>query len=768
MVKRYYENNWSLWQSEDPSVWYRWQFQYSNNINIRNIKNGFCLSSRIEQKNNVWVYNLYTKNSGINYIRLEDPVLWTWTEWPVYLVNRNTQAKTLIWKLQYPSVFNRSNFITIFNEKVWAWYSWSWLYTFNPVAWVWSISPIAPVSRTDWLWATHYMWWITCHLNYANTMLLFWCWKELRRYVPVAQEWLPIWWKRIREFEWWNSIQKITQEWNYIKLYVWTRTWDIKIHYLKWTFDVEDTWLVQTINIKNQIISDVVSDWIKDYLLSTDYWDLDTNYLWELSGYNKTLIMETQLSSWSIEIIDRFNKSWKWSLAESNWVIYAYMDDWVRSFKKENWIWSWILEWSVDWTNNNILFIDWETIYASWDNWINGIEYRMSLESTPETFEDTWYLIWRVFDWWWADSKKNIKLMVNYRLNNNSSSPWFMKIYLRFNKSQRDLSDFKLIRTIDDVDRVFDTIERISDTDFNKQRNFIEYQIILYSWFDHTTTPIFYNFDYYMTTWEDLSKEQIEEIESWNIEEVDNSEEIPVEEKTQWLNELVDNSWMFDIQDFCIENKKTFYNRNNWNVMVWKNWRSVEIVPTDIGIKRLVADETKSWTGTVIYATTFANQFNFSAISSNSNISSIENNINKINILKDGFYEIWFNFWAELISNIEWIEIWINTTVPWVNLFHKEYWSRTWIEIDATWSCSWSCGEWSCSWSCSTHTTIYLDNLAFTRRFIWNSRLDHVSLSKWDIVELIVTIMYEPTFTGKIKLLKNYTSWYIKYLKPNL
>lgn len=264
-----------------------------------------------------------------------------------------------------------------------------------------------------------------------------------------------------------------------------------------------------------------------------------------------------------------------------------------------------------------------------------------------------------------------------------------------------------------------------------------------------------------MTTQEDLSKEQIDEIESWNIEEVTNNIDISIEEKTQWLIHLIDNNSMFDVQDFCIENKKTFYNRNNWNVMVWMYWKSVEMVPTDIGIKRLVADEIKSWTGTVTYATTFWNKFDFSIISSNSNISSIENNVNKINILKDGFYEIWFNFWAELISHIEWIEIWINTTAPWVNLFHKEYWSQTWIDIDATWSCS----LW---WSCSTHTTIYLDNLALTRRFIWNSRLDHVSLSKWDIVELIVTIMYEPTFTGSIKLLKNYTSWYIKYLKPNL
>jgi len=256
--------------------------------------------------------------------------------------------------------------------------------------------------------------------------------------------------------------------------------------------------------------------------------------------------------------------------------------------------------------------------------------------------------------------------------------------------------------------------------------------------------------------WETLTLKEKYDFDA--IEEVRNDFKDP-EERTQWLNIPVDNISMW---------KKTYYNRNNWNVVVWDKWKSIEMIPTDIGIKNLVADESRTWTWSNVYATVFWNEFNFSGINTTENKSTIENDWNKIKILEDWLYEVWFNFGIELIWHVEWIEVWVTSNVVWKNVFHKEYWSMTWIDISATWTCSGSCWEWSCSGTCSTFTTIYLDDMSFTRRFIWNSRKRYFEFNKWDILEFIVMALYEPSFTWTFKLLKDYTDWYVRYLKPKI
>ena len=43
-LKQYLENSWYRWASQDRQTWYAAQFQYWENVNIRDMKNGVLLS----------------------------------------------------------------------------------------------------------------------------------------------------------------------------------------------------------------------------------------------------------------------------------------------------------------------------------------------------------------------------------------------------------------------------------------------------------------------------------------------------------------------------------------------------------------------------------------------------------------------------------------------------------------------------------------------------------------------------------------------------
>ena len=54
-----------------------------------------------------------------------------------------------------------------------------------------------------------------------------------------------------------------------------------------------------------------------------------------------------------------------------------------------------------------------------------------------------------------------------------------------------------------------------------------------------------------------------------------------LKQNTAWLVQEVPNISILDISDFLIENKKTLYDRQNWNVVIWKAGRSIEAQPQD-------------------------------------------------------------------------------------------------------------------------------------------------------------------------------------------
>lgn len=93
-----------------------------------------------------------------------------------------------------------------------------------------------------------------------------------------------------------------------------------------------------------------------------------------------------------------------------------------------------------------------------------------------------------------------------------------------------------------------------------------------------------------MTTWENT--DSINESENLTVtsdaafERVTNDFKMEEEtawwylkQNTAWLVQEIPNISFLDIADTMLENKKTLHNRNNWNVVVWKKGKSIEVIP---------------------------------------------------------------------------------------------------------------------------------------------------------------------------------------------
>ena len=106
-----------------------------------------------------------------------------------------------------------------------------------------------------------------------------------------------------------------------------------------------------------------------------------------------------------------------------------------------------------------------------------------------------------------------------------------------------------------------------------------------------------------MTTWESTdnmenvtvtSDEAFERVTS-DESFTDESSNGYLQQNTSWLVQEIPNISFLDIADTLLENKKTLYNRKNWNIVVGTAWRSIEAQPQDLA--RLVSNEyVHTWT----------------------------------------------------------------------------------------------------------------------------------------------------------------------------
>lgn len=107
-----------------------------------------------------------------------------------------------------------------------------------------------------------------------------------------------------------------------------------------------------------------------------------------------------------------------------------------------------------------------------------------------------------------------------------------------------------------------------------------------------------------MTTWESIDNVDMENVTVTSdaaFERVTSDEHFEEEkdswylkQNTSWLVQEIPNISFLDIWDTMLEWKKTLHWKDNWNVVVWSKWKSIEAIPQDSIVLRMLWDQSVS------------------------------------------------------------------------------------------------------------------------------------------------------------------------------
>ena len=131
-LKQYLENSWYRWASQDRQTRYAAQFQYWENVNIRNMKNWVCLSWWVTKRTLSW------NTWQIAYCAKSDLMI------RVYLWSKTTTLEWIAFPETHAYTLNTNNDIwtdcIIFDNNVWICWDDIFTYQFNSVPWT-TITP---------------------------------------------------------------------------------------------------------------------------------------------------------------------------------------------------------------------------------------------------------------------------------------------------------------------------------------------------------------------------------------------------------------------------------------------------------------------------------------------------------------------------------------------------------------------------------------------------------------------------------------------------
>ncbi len=227
-----------------------------------------------------------------------------------------------------------------------------------------------------------------------------------------------------------------------------------------------------------------------------------------------------------------------------------------------------------------------------------------------------------------------------------------------------------------------------------------------------------------MTTWENTDNENVIVTSDEAFERVTSDEHFEdewergyLQQNTSWLVQEIPNISFLDIWDTLLEQKKTLFQKNNWSVVVWKEWKSIEVIPQD-------TFNIKPWLD--ISITTLPTMVALDSWTGTQNSTVIEQDMDnpwRLKILKDWYYRISYWWTIEVLNATELIVSIVRNT-EWVN---KEITGDHYKWITSTILSGW--------------------------RTIW------CSLLRWDYVSMWVSA------DDSIKMLKDYSYLEIQYVR---
>lgn len=187
-----------------------------------------------------------------------------------------------------------------------------------------------------------------------------------------------------------------------------------------------------------------------------------------------------------------------------------------------------------------------------------------------------------------------------------------------------------------------------------------------------------------MTTWESIDNVDMENVTVTSdvaFERVTSDEHFEEEkdgwylqQNTSWLVQEIPNIAFIDIADTMLESKKTLYDRENWVIRVWKEWKSIEAQPQDTMLLSLAYPQTYSSPNHIVPFDNILSSQNFTTCRP-------DNTYAKIDILETWYYTI--SYW--------WIlETWTASTFTiWVFGFpdgvYDQYTNGSYPEVMSWW-----------------------------------------------------------------------------------
>jgi len=188
-----------------------------------------------------------------------------------------------------------------------------------------------------------------------------------------------------------------------------------------------------------------------------------------------------------------------------------------------------------------------------------------------------------------------------------------------------------------------------------------------------------------------------------------------LKQNTAWLVQEIPNISFLDIADTMLESKKTFHNRQNWILRIWKAGKSVEAQPQDAARMTHISEWRPSSDSEII-------PFTDITTASNLSLFTIENN--KITIWYSWIYRVSY-WWVCWWWTRDLVTIWVIQERNWVALDHQLYDAFDDISVSSGWKTWWlSMEEWDeiyLKFECDSYSSIKLQWLYLDIQYTQNT-----------------------------------------------
>ena len=532
--------SWTDWTTMDTYYWLQHSFQYSRNINCDDEMHWIKLSTKAE----------FTSVDALKKCQLVS----VWDQWVVALKTD--------WSAN-PRWFNNSNFTSWWtatweSSKPWLninvcpwvvfqdyfWYSaqpqswWYWIMAAVRVDSSHSVYICSPrdhpestdESISDKKTASWQMidWAVTAILNYNNSRLVVACWNEIWVYYPELDQTSPVshspwsltdawktWWKKVLTYEAWTTIVWLTCSFEYLKVRAVDEWWNTKVFYYQGNNNLRSTFVYNVVDLTGVKVLRVYSiNWIDYYVASIDWTD------WFVDLYKLVWNTPVQLFKqrawldpmdinekdpyfvWPVSISAAY-KNWRFYIADAYWIFQFTYNP--QGFDK------WYMKW---WLHNNrhvywICENQW-FLYISTEDWCYVTRiidtWKPPLSSSNQWYQLDWVLISREFEWkeWWTFTKMLDEVRLNYEMNPNTNSNWWIDIYVSPNNLWSSTSIFdedhwwyhvmqltqQNAKTRTEKSNLLNNLGDDYKSSFTFDRQTITYAIVITRWSETHATPI--------------------------------------------------------------------------------------------------------------------------------------------------------------------------------------------------------------------------------------------------------------------------------------